>query len=153
MAAIQTAAKLQQGSDSAPRILASQIIPTLEVNPRLVKNAVMYHQTCTNATAATIYTTPDNQDVYLSAVTLSSISDVTATTTYAAIQFYVGGAQRRIIIPRISLTVQNQSMAVSFPNPIKVDRGTSITIIHSTNVANVTTAASVSLIIDETSNG
>jgi len=153
--AIIDATKIQTGSELPPSLLSNQIVPVVEVNPLLVKRSLTAAGTCTNSTSQTILATSALYDTYIIGAELSTISDVTATTTYASLAFTNenGAVVDLLRIPRISLTVQNQSISISLKNPIQVRRGTNIAIGHSTNVANIVTSAVIYYIVDTTSNG
>jgi hypothetical protein len=91
----------------------------------------------TNATTSTAYTTPTDRDFYLTAAALNVIKDVTSTSTASRLLVNISGSLRTILeITGITLTVQQEVTSISFPFPIKLDRGTTITVTNSTNVAN-----------------
>ena len=112
-----------------------EIQPTIEV---FTPCNIVRSGTATNSTTATIYTTPTNQDFYLTAVTLSYIKDVTSTSTSSAITATIDGITQSILrIPQISVTVGSGTMSLSFPIPIKLDRGFNIAVVNATNIANI----------------
>jgi hypothetical protein len=134
-------ANLQQNRENTPTRLAESIVPVMEVNPKMLRRCnLVAAGTATDATGATIYTAPTDKDLYLVAAVLSVIKDVNATSTVS--ELYVtteeGGASKDIIrIPGITATVQNQTVSVSFPTPLKIKRGTIIGINNGTNVAKI----------------
>ncbi len=116
-------------------------VATIPINPscRVLRSA-----SAINATSGTIFTTPTDRDFYLVAAMLSMIKDVTSTSADTTLGVPVDGVTQAILrIPGISLTPQNDVIAISFPYPIKVDRNAQIVITNSSNVANIVTRGSI----------
>jgi hypothetical protein len=131
--------KLQQLRDVIPSQLADKVVPVMEVNPKMLRriNSVK-NNIATNATSATIYTTPTDKDYFLCGFTLSMIKDVTSTSTSSRVLATIDGVSTILAsIVGISLTPQADSISVQFLEPVRVDKGTNITVTNSTNVANV----------------
>lgn len=151
---LRDGAKIQISKDKIPTELAEKVIPVMEVNPKLLrKTKICRSLIVTNSTSGTIYTTPTTQDFYLTGATISVIKDATATSVYSQLVVYIDGASQGIMnIPGITLTAQNQSLTLSFPIPVKLDRGSTINISNNTNVGNVVCGASIFGFVDETSN-
>lgn len=98
---------------------------------------VLAYGTCVNQTIQVLYTTPTDKDFYLTSAQLSMIKDATSTSTNSYIEVAVNGVATVLLtIAGFSLTAQNDSVAQSFPNPIKLDRGSQIRIANTTAVAN-----------------
>jgi len=79
----------------------------------------------------TIFTTPTDKDFYITGLYLSMIKDVTndMATGNVAIALTIDGVTVNPIgIGVLTLTAQSESVAFPFTTPIKVDRGTAITI-------------------------
>jgi len=97
-----------------------------------------------NSTSAVIVTTPTDKDTFITNAQISLIKDVTATSIISRIQITQSGVIRYIgEICGLTLTPQQDSMSMYFNPPIKVDRGTSINVVNSTNVGNVSCSACV----------
>lgn len=145
MQELRTAAGIQPASDSIPSQISPQVVATCESNPRFTSPSLFcIANTATSSTAQTVYTTPANADFYLVSCQLSMIKDAGATSTLTALNLYVGGvAQNLIGIPGITGTAQNQSVSMSFPRPLKIDRNTIIQITNSTANAIVIGRASI----------
>lgn len=114
-----------------PTELGNAVVPVVEVNPRLVRTANITRSQTATYSAATIYTTPTNQDFYLCSVTYSISKDVVsdAPTSGTGIRIVVDGANRDLaLLSMITLTAQTLFLSYSLPFPIKVDRNTNITI-------------------------
>jgi len=131
--------------ENKPQLDTSKIILVSDINPKGLRrcNIVRMNQ-ASNATTATIYTTPTDKDFYLCSYSHNVIKDATSTSTFSNINVTVDGAVQQISrIVSITLTAQNIGYATSLAIPIKLDRGTTITVTNSTNVANVTSCASI----------
>lgn len=139
--AIQNTTGLQSQTNTP----SGAFTPVSDVNPahNRVCNIVRSTQ-AVNATAATIYTTPTDQDFYLTAANLAVMKDATSTSLFSSIQVLINGAQQRTLrLNTITLTADSRSQEISFPVPIKIDRGTNITIENNTGIANITTGATI----------
>ncbi len=132
-------AKIQQNWDKVPNVLGQTVVPVMEVNPKLLRRCnILRRGTGTNATSTTIYIVPSDKDFYLVSCSLSIIKDATSTSLYSRITCIVDGVTASpIVITGLTLTIQNEAISISFPIPIKIDRGTTISLDHSTNVANI----------------
>lgn len=137
--------KLQVSRDKIPNELAEKVVPVINVNPKDYRIAnVLRYNTCTNATNATIYTTPADRDTYITNIMLAFIKDATATSTGVWINFVIDGATRTILhYPCLTLTAQTGAITLALPSPIKVDRNTAITVNSSTNVGNISASGSI----------
>jgi len=128
--------------DAIPSEVNDVIQPTFDVRPPATISRSA--QASNTAAEQTIYTTPTDVDFFLSSACLSLIKDVTATSTATNLFATIDGVQRQIlVIVGITLTVQNQTVAISYDTPIKVDRGTNITLKHSAATANVNAQATI----------
>lgn len=111
--------------------------PILVVPISPVANIVR-RASATNATSATIYTTPADKDFYLTSAQLATIKDVTSTSTDETISAIIGGTSTILLnIPSITLTVQTGATSIIFNPPVLIDRNTAITVTNGTNVATI----------------
>jgi len=145
--------RIQQNIDVIPSKFDEKIIPVCEVNPKLLRRIKVVKNTATsNATTSTIYTTPVNQDFFISGLMLGVIKDGTSTSIVSTITTTIDGATTILAaIPSITLTAQSEMISISFPFPIKIDRNVTITCTNSTNVANVVSRAVIYGYVDEIS--
>jgi len=124
--------KIQTSSDVVPTQLADKIVPVMEVNPKLLKtvNIVRYANATNPASATTIYTTPTNQDFYLTGATINSIKTATSdlsTGVFTSLQVVINGATQRLFSANgITLTAQEHNVNMVFSPPIKIDRNSVI---------------------------
>jgi len=99
---------------------------------------------CGNATSATIYTTQADKDFFLCGAQVSVIKDVTSTSTYSHIRAYIDNFQHNLSqIVCFTLTVQNSVLTTNFNPPLKIDKGTNITIQNSSGVANISSSGCI----------
>lgn len=97
-----------------------------------------------NSTSGTIYTTSTDEDFYLCGASLSVIKDATSTSIASQIRVIIGGGTYQILdIAGITLTAATGSQTITFNPPLKIDRGSSILVTNSTNVANVSADACI----------
>jgi len=84
-------------------------------------------KSASTTTSAAIYTTPADKDFYLTSCSLSGAKAVGDSGTSAVVAVTVSGLVANVLlIAGITLTADAQSVAIAFPVPIKVDRGTAI---------------------------
>ena len=142
---IRDSAKIQAGMESIPNQLENKVIPVMEVNPKLLRRInIVKTATANAATSATIYTTPTDQDFYLVSLTLSMIKDSSATSVESSITAIIDGATIKVAsIVGITLTAQNDSISLTFPFPMKIDKNTSIYVTNSTNTAVIKSLACI----------
>jgi len=148
---LQEAAGLQFAMDMEEKDIQKLIVPTIEINPKLLRFCnIVRNATASNATTATIFTTPANQDFYLIAAQMSMIKDASATSLASSIDLTPEGAQLAsiMVIRGISLTAQNDSLTISFPVPLKLERNTTITINNTTATATVVSSGMIVGFID-----
>ena len=118
------------------------IQPTIEIKRKcnICRNA-----TATNTAAAqTIYTTPSDKDFYLVAAMLSVAKDATSTSQRTVINATVDGVSKFIlVIEGIATTAQFDSISQNWPIPIKVDRGTIISLQNTGGVSYCSSNATI----------
>lgn len=126
-------AAIQQMRDSVPNQIAEKVVPTMEVNPFLLKKTNLIVNSSKSTTGnGTVYTTLTDRDTYLTGINLHMIKDVTCDTadgTACFVSFVQGGQTKYpVAISGITLTAQNESRVVLFANPVKLDRGSVVQI-------------------------
>jgi hypothetical protein len=131
---------LQASRDAIPNQLAEKVVPVMEVNPRLLKNCnVSRRGFLSNATSATLFTTPTDKDFYVCAAQMGYIKDATSTATTLRMtcitEENLSGAL--IVIPTLTLTAGNGGASVSIVPPLKLTRGSIIACTSDSAVANI----------------
>lgn len=128
--------KLQQLRDVIPSQLADKVVPVMEVNPKLLRRTeVSFSRT---STAGTIATLPAGRDFYITGFTLGVLKLVTDTGTDASLTVVVKGETIKLaVIPGITLTAQDQIIALNLTAPIKVDQGSNL-ITAGANISKIT---------------
>lgn len=142
---LKEGAKLQQLNDIVPNILSNQVVPVMEVNPKLLRR-INYARdgTSTNSTGGTLVTTPADKDLFITSIILSFSKDATATSLFSGVTCIINGLTVSMIkIATLTLTAERGEIAIDFNSPIKPDRNTAIRTVNSTNAANVVCCATI----------
>lgn len=144
------AAGVQTATEMPPRTLSNQIVPVMEVNPRLVKSLnIIRSGSLSNATSATVHTCHSTKETYLWAAQLTSVKDVTATTAGQAMKVTPFGdntARNILTISALTLTAESPSSAsIALFKPIRLKAGSTITITATTATGNVNVNGNVIL--------
>jgi hypothetical protein len=112
--------------DKIPNQLASKIVPVLSVNPERVVNIIKSGST---AGTLVLYTTPANQDFYL---TNANLTTTAGNMVNAALRVIQGGATVDILNVDVGAVLLSPvGVAGNYNTPIKVDRGTNISLVCS----------------------
>jgi hypothetical protein len=126
-------AKINIASEQVPTQLAEKIVPVMEVNPNMLKITNVCKST---DTGGTLYTTPLNQDFYLTycnaSITLLDAGDKLASVYVTAILDNDSGASSVVnsALAQTSalITAANCTSSLSYPAPIKLKRGSVISV-------------------------
>jgi len=137
---LRTAAGLSI-SEGFPQGLANQIVPVIELNPKLFRLTNVLRDAASVSTGSTtIFTTSSDKDFFLTNVSLTTEANATADSVFTKMEVIQDGVTRVIaLIRKLSLTAHSSSLVLQFNNPLKVDRGTAITITQSFTVGASTT--------------
>ena len=128
-------------------------IPVVEVGVKLVKNAILKSVGRTSSGTGTIYTTPANQDFYLTGIVYSLVKDVTCDigTGASHVTATIDGASVNLLsISTLNLTVQNQTITLILTHPLKIDRNTAISFGGAYTAGTCSRSANITGFIDET---
>lgn len=121
-------AGIQTSIDDVPKELASKVVPVLISNP--ISETVIKSGSSSTTGGFTIYTTPSNKDFYLTSIQFHVIKDVVcnmATGSVTVLGVKEGRTAEALSrLGVITLTAQDDVVAVAFPNPIKLDRDSTI---------------------------
>jgi len=120
--------ELKEGNIAAlPKNVQPNIQPVLISNP--VRSCDVMNDANNSTTSdVVIFTTPSNKDFYLVAVWLSVDKDVLNDSTFTFIETSLGGEVESLIsLAHIPLVATHKEIALSYPTPIKIDRGVPIT--------------------------
>jgi hypothetical protein len=134
--------RLNVAYDSIP----STVIPSIQPVVLLEKKYCDIVRTLnvTGATTGTIYTTPADKDFYLCNANLSVIKDATSTSDNEALNVVIDGVAVALLrIASQTLTAQSEILSVNFNPPVKIDRSQNLTVTNSTDVANISTKATI----------
>jgi len=127
------ATRNQTSVSGAPNAISNTIVPTFEINPFASRTTIVSRTNTNTATGAyLIYTTPADKDFYLTNACLGVIKDAACDTASGSIyiSFQEGdtGANTGALcgIPILTLTAQQLTASTDLKNPIKISRGTNI---------------------------
>jgi len=106
------------------------ITPVVDVTPStLPVNQVPATSTVTNTGSSTIFTVPNTGDWYLTSLFLARTSDATADSTSSSLSVVFDGGTRILInLRKQTLTAGNDHHYQNYNPPIKLDRGSAITL-------------------------
>ena len=121
--------KIQTSKDRIPTELAEKVIPVIDVNPKHSRICnVVARATGTSGTV--IYTTPTNKDFYLCACSISYAGPATKAAVNCSIRSAIDGILVDFIdLSMVTLTAGSDSATISFPFPIKLDKGITIQLV------------------------
>ncbi len=127
-------AGIQQSREKTPDELAEKIVPVMETNPKLLRNDVVWSGSSSTTGGVTAITaavnTVDKKTFitgFIAGVAKNAACDVaTGTLTFSFTQKDLGATNIHII-PVITLTDQNQTVAYSFKNPLELRPSTTVT--------------------------
>lgn len=154
---LREAAQLQLATDHLPMKLADYVMPTIEVNPRLVRvQNVIAHTSRSTTGTSTVYTVPSDRDFYLCMAQMSASFDATAdsTNSFLTVTLDDGAANLRPIqLMKQTTTATAHNQAVFFNPPIKLKRGSTVGLNLSFTVGSGNGSANVSGYVVDNANG
>ncbi len=149
---IQNATKIPT-LQGVSRTISNQIVPVIEVNPKVTKNPFIVSGTGADSSNVTLYTTPTNQDVYVIGLCFTITKDGANTSDIARVQAFVNGqAINLAYLSLVPSVASGNSIFVSFSHPLKLDRGTIVSMRPSNATASIDSYCSLQLFVDDSSN-
>jgi len=137
-------AKLQVQDGNIPSEIGNTVVPVMEVNPKLLRETnFLASGAVTNSTGSTIATTSTTKDTYLTGCQVSFVKDAGSTATLIrayCTRYGTTTPEACVRIACLTGVAQAGETSVTFANPIKLARGSNLTINPDTNVANLSTA-------------
>jgi hypothetical protein len=130
-----------QSLQGLPTSLNPNVQPVFEIRRKFTD--IMIHGASTTTTGITLYTTPTNQDFYLTFLSAAYIKDVVCDNTAVYVQFYVNGAARQIIFPVYPTQAGTAMKDITFSSPIKLQRGTAVTMSGSFGAGTLTKVVTI----------
>jgi hypothetical protein len=120
---IRSGAKIEQLSEAIPNTLANQVVPVMEVNPKLLNRS---GKTIANSglnTTPLALTIPNitSRRTFITGAWINYQSDVLATATSIRIRYtpFEGAEQILVNLNKLTLAVGQDGMTISFPVPIR----------------------------------
>lgn len=125
--------KINPAFEEIPHLVGNQVIPCFETNPKLVKNVNFITGIGSSTSGNTsIYTTPLNQDLYISGLYLSIAKDATCDIAIGTISINASinnVATQICSIAVLPTTAQYDTVVINLTKMIKVDRGSTLSLI------------------------
>lgn len=143
---LRKAGSIQISVDSVPTKIADTIVPVIECNPKLLRRTDFIKTgNLADATTTTITTTPTDKDTFITNIVLSFIKDANATSTAVGVYATTddGLSQYLIYLPCLTLTAQTQTISFELANPLKLKRGTGVSLVSATAVASISAKATI----------
>lgn len=113
-----------------PKKLADNIQPVFEISKK-VANIVRSNSNAVTG-SLTVYTTPTDQDFFLTAATVGHFENNLSNNILTSLNVVINGATRQVLeIAKPGGFQVDQNIALTFDTPIKIDRGTNITVSNS----------------------
>jgi len=129
-------------SAEAPQQVANTVQPVFNVGDKYSNVVASGELVATGST--TVYTTPTEEDFYLTNAYLNSQCDSACDSTEINLNVVVGGKSCELIhFMKFSASSYSRFEDMSFPFPIKLDRNSAITITHTYAAGNATVGASI----------
>lgn len=128
---ISDGAKIQTSKDQIPTQLAEKVVPVMEVNPKFFRKINLVRSVLATASGASnvIYATPADKDFFITNLCLSFFKDAACDAATGRIAITVstdGLASNPLNVAITTLNLQEQTVSINFPIPLKVDRGSNI---------------------------
>ena len=140
-------ARIQQNIDKIPNELAEKVVPVMETNPEILReNSIIASGAAINNTSGLVYTSSTTMETYITGYQISFIKDAGSTCSVIRAYLTPEATNASIAFARISCltgTAQSGEVSYTFKNPVKLVKGTSITINPDTNAANCTASLCV----------
>lgn len=138
---LQESARLQI-RDKLPTQLADKVVPVMEVNPKILYNNSNSFSNASTSSGTLLLgtTTTASRDFYITAFNLSFSKDVACDIATGSIYLAIISNGATVILARlpvITLTAQDGKTELALSRPIKVDRGTNISIVSAAHTAGV----------------
>jgi hypothetical protein len=132
LAALRDVSRLQNSVEQLPTTLSTQIVPTVEINPLLVKpSEPLGFNTSSTTGSMVIFTSGVGYITYLTSLSFSFIKDATCDIADGKIDVSttVDGKLSNIgTLAVFTLTAQSGSMQLVFPHPLRIDPGASVSV-------------------------
>lgn len=126
---IKTDLILKEGADVIPKLVKPDIQPVYEVYRRVCNISRTLIKTDTGA--ANVLAAASDRDISITAVSLSLAKDATCNVATGAIEVTatVRGVTTALCgIAVLTTTAERDSISVSFPAPVMIDRGTAVAV-------------------------
>jgi len=120
--------KLNPVTDAIPK----QVIPTIQPVYDVSRKASAWSfENTTTTTGTNIISVPTGKTLYVTSIAISNLTNSTADSTSVVVNATINGQTVALIgLRKITLTSNAQSYSISYPNPIKLDVNTTLSIVN-----------------------
>ena len=109
--------------------MANSVVPVIEVGSNNEEVEVMAANSRTTSGVSAVYTTPDDQDFYLTGWVFGYSADAACDGEIYELEITFEGAAKDVVqVRKLPLNGQYETFAKDLTCPIKLDRGTEIKI-------------------------
>jgi hypothetical protein len=129
---IANSANIQISKDSIPNQLAEKVVPTMEVNPKLLRRSLTLGTLSSSATGSGVVIAANSfagKPFFITGFQVSWFKDAvcdTATGSLNVTYTQDGTTKSLFIHPMITLTLQENVITQNFEFPLKCDAGTAV---------------------------
>lgn len=141
-------AKIQTAFDKVPNQIAEKVVPTMEVNPKLLYTIDhLPVGSASDAITATIHTAATDKDTYLHYINLTVAKDAVSDSLFTEVRCQPKGKAVSILLRiRYEPTTAGQFTSnLVLPKPILLERGTNITLNNNTATASIDATAIIGI--------
>jgi hypothetical protein len=142
-----------QITEGVPRLLAQNIQPVLEVNPKLLSRTKVLGLTIarnTSASGINIFVGTGKQAI-ITGIIFACVQDVTSDNVVSYINITIDGNTNTIVLNRKATTTADKVyVTIQFPIPIKIDLGSNVTFTHTFTAGSSTSDLIVFGYVDDT---
>lgn len=135
--------KLAPSRDKIPNELADKILPVYELNDAYDIITAGGSSSSSSSTAS-ILTASSTADTYITSLMMSVDKDATSDSTDFSVNVVQNGAVRALgKIIMITLTATSKIISISFPRPVRIDKGSTVRIAATFTVGALSRSAAV----------
>lgn len=134
---LQQVARIQS-AEGLPRELGNVIVPTLELNPRIIDAIESISNNNSTSGTGTIIAAQAGRKFVITGFTAGVVKDATCDTADGAytVTYTTGGISKSLFsLPLLTLTAQEQAVSGQFKNSIICDANTAISLSSNTFTA------------------
>ena len=119
--------RIDAAREGSPNETGNILMPVFVANPDKIAQIARGGTSASSSSTASFFTTPTNKDFFLTSLQYHVEKDASSDNVANTVLVSIDGADQVLIqVPGITLTAKSATVAVSYPAPILLDRGTTI---------------------------